>query len=69
MPGFLIYLLPSLLYALIAMLQFRARETDWIRLAVSLPFLLHGYALYSNLFVEAGEGLNFGIANSISTIV
>ncbi len=71
MPGFFIYLLPSLLYALIAVLQFCVRESEknWTRAAIAAPFLLHGYALYSNLFIEGGEGLNFGIANSISTIV
>lgn len=71
MPGFLIYLIPSLLYALIAVLQFCVRESDrnWTRYVIIAPFLLHGYALYSNLFIEGGEGLNFGIGNSISTIL
>lgn len=69
MPGFIIYLIPSLLYALIAVLQFCVRESEknWTRFALLPPFLLHGYALYSSLFVESG--LNFGIGNSISTIV
>lgn len=71
MPSFLIYLIPSLIYALIAVLQFCVREPEknWTRLAIAPAFLLHGYALYSNLFVETGEGLNFGIGNSISTIL
>lgn len=71
MPGFLIYLIPSLLYALIAVLQFCVRESEknWTRYAIVPPFLLHGYALYSNMFIETSEGLNFGIGNSISTIV
>ena len=71
MPSFLIYLVPALLYALVAVLQFCVREFEknWTRYAIVPAFLLHGYALYSNLFIETSEGLNFGLGNSISTIV
>ena len=71
MSSFLIYLIPSLLYVLIATLQFCVREPEknWTRLAIVPAFVLHGYALYSNLFIESSEGLNFGISNSLSTIV
>lgn len=77
MPGFILYLTPALLYALLAILLFITQDAGemsplaraWRRYAILVPLFFHAYLLCLSIFGTESTELNFNLGNSISTIV